>query len=70
MCDEVTDYKEKYYLEKQMHIPHIKSAFITFRSMEGKQRALQAYATKSFRRICTEYLCCLHLIFKKRKIMN
>lgn len=36
----VTKHKDEYYKERVETTPSIRNAFITFRSMEGKQRAL------------------------------
>ena len=69
LYEEVTNHKDMYYRDKVDCVPHIKNAYVTFRSIEGKQRCLQAYETKSCRRVCTEYFCCLHQIFKKKKLL-
>ena len=38
--NKVTEHKEAYYREKERASPQIVNAYITFRSMEGKERAL------------------------------
>ena len=36
----VTDHKDAYYFDKMNSEPLVKNAYVTFRSMEGKHRAL------------------------------
>lgn len=50
--------------------PEIKNAFITFRSMEGKHRALQAFYTPTATRVCAENFCCMDTLFKARKLLR
>ena len=40
LFNKVTELKQDYYREKESISPKITSAFITFRSMEGKERAI------------------------------
>jgi hypothetical protein len=39
----VSKHKDAYYKEKAVATPEIKNLYVTFRSMEGKQRAKTAY---------------------------
>ena len=50
----VTAHKDAYYAERDTSVPNLRNAYITFRSMEGKQRALQAYETPVVTRVCAE----------------
>jgi hypothetical protein len=43
--------------------PQIKNAYVTFRSMEGKQRVMQAYETGTAARLFAEYICCMKSVF-------
>ena len=49
--------------------PTIKNAYVTFRSMEGKQRAMQAYETGAAARLFAEYVCCMKSVFQKKKLL-
>lgn len=49
--------------------PTIKNAYVTFRSMEGKQRAMQAYETGTAARLFAEYVCCMKSVFQKKKLL-
>ncbi len=46
------------------------NAYVTFRSMEGKERALQAYNISSLQKLCASYCCCLDFYFKKKKLLQ
>ena len=46
------------------------NAYITFRSMEGKDRAVQAYNISMLPRKFVELFCCMSVFFKKRKILK
>lgn len=50
--------------------PQIKNAYVTFRSMEGKQRAMQAYETGTAARLFAEYICCMKSVFQKKKLLK
>jgi len=65
----VTQYKDAYYEDKAKLTPFIKNAYVTFRSMEGKQRILQAYSPSVFSRIFAELICCMPNVFKKKKLI-
>jgi len=69
LYDKVTDLKDLYYKDKISSLPNVKNAYVTFRSLEGQQRALQAYETKWCRRMCTEYICCMRSVFRKKKLL-
>lgn len=49
----VTEYNEQYVEEKGSTVPEIKNAYLTFRSMEGKERALKAFGLNWCQRVCT-----------------
>ena len=59
LYQKVTDNKDAYYLEKMNSVPRVRNAYVTFRSMEGKQRALTAWETPNAVRIFAEYICCM-----------
>jgi len=65
----ITELKDAYYSEKEDTIPKIKNAHITFRSMEGRRRATQAYETSDVARILVERICCLESLFAKKKFL-
>mmetsp|Transcript_1146 Transcript_1146/g.2100 ORF Transcript_1146/g.2100 Transcript_1146/m.2100 type:complete len:700 (+) Transcript_1146:1456-3555(+) len=64
----ITSLKDTYYHEKVEITPRLRNAYVTFRSMEGKQRALQAYYPSRFHRIFTEVFCNMSQMFKKKKL--
>lgn len=68
--NKVTEHKEAYYREKEHGKPEIVNAYITFRSMEGKARAIQAYNVSFLPRVFVELFCCMSGFFKKRKILQ
>lgn len=43
--------------------------YITFRSMEGKKRALQAYNVNTFKRVFSEVFCGMAPMLKKKKLL-
>ena len=51
-------------------VPKVRNAYVTFRSMEGKQRALTAWETPNAVRIFAEYICCMQSVFKKKKLIG
>ena len=65
----ITELKDAYYAEKEDTVPEIKNAHITFRSMEGRSRAMQAYETSNVVRISVEKICCLKSVFAKKKFL-
>ena len=65
----VTSHKDAYFKDKMGMQPTVANCYITFRSMEGKQRALVAYDTKDVKRIFAEYVCCMSSIFKRKKLL-
>mmetsp|Transcript_14014 Transcript_14014/g.23808 ORF Transcript_14014/g.23808 Transcript_14014/m.23808 type:complete len:888 (-) Transcript_14014:196-2859(-) len=67
---QITQYKDTYYRDKENFKPKIRNAYVTFRSMEGKQRAVQAYTANIFSRIFTELCCCMPAVFKKKKLLK
>ena len=50
--------------------PVVKNAYVTFRSMEGKHRALQAWETPNLLRLFAEHVCCMKSVFKKEKLLS
>ena len=66
----VTEHKNRYYVDRMNTVPCIKNAYITFRSMEGKERAMQAYETSRVTRFFAEYFCCMGSLFKKKKLLQ
>jgi hypothetical protein len=50
----VTELKDAYYIDKLTSKPGIKNAYVTFRSVEGRERAIQAYETTQCTRIFAE----------------
>jgi len=66
----VTSHKDAYFKDKMGMQPTVANCYITFRSMEGKQRALVAYDTKDVKRIFAEYICCMSSIFKRKKLLQ
>jgi hypothetical protein len=50
--------------------PVVKNAYVTFRSMEGKHRALQAWETPNLLRLFAEHVCCMKSVFKKKKLLS
>ena len=65
----VTEHKNRYYIDRMNTVPIIKNAYVTFRSMEGKERAMQAYETGRVIRWIAEYVCCMGSLFKKKKLL-
>lgn len=70
LYQKVTDHKDAYYFDKLNSVPHVKNAYVTFRSMEGKHRALQAWETPDSLRVFVEYICCMKSVFKKKKLLS
>lgn len=46
----VTRLFEQYYAEKDKIVPTVNNIYVTFRSMEGKERAVKAYDIHSLKR--------------------
>lgn len=65
---EVTNIKNEYYKERTYSTPEMQNVFVTFRSMEGKQRTMQAYQAKRVRRWMTEFFCCMRKSFDSKKL--
>jgi hypothetical protein len=51
-------------------VPKVRNAYVTFRSMEGKHRALISWETPNVVRIFAEYICCMKSVFKKKKLIG
>ena len=66
----VTEHKEAYYKERESAQFEVVNAYITFRSIEARDRALQAFSTALLPRVLVEIFCCLGKLFKKRKILR
>jgi len=66
----VTKLKDAYYDDRAALTPGIKNAYVTFRSMEGKARVLQAYSPNVVSRLFTEIVCCMPNVFKKKKLLQ
>lgn len=66
----ITEHKNRYYQDRINTVPTISSAYVTFRSMEGKERAMQAYETGRVIRWIAEYVCCMGSLFKKKKLLQ
>lgn len=59
---------DAFYEEKAKIDPEILNCYVTFRSMESKERALQGYDISSFKRTFVTYACCLDQFFKKKRL--
>mmetsp|Transcript_42256 Transcript_42256/g.64782 ORF Transcript_42256/g.64782 Transcript_42256/m.64782 type:complete len:186 (-) Transcript_42256:1859-2416(-) len=66
----ITNHKDTYYRAKLRVEPDLKNMYITFRSMEARERALQAYSPSPFRRLFAELCCCLGQMFLKKKLLR
>jgi len=70
----ITELNDDYYNEKnqiETEDSHgIKNAFVTFRSMEGKERCVAAYNISWFRRNFVANCCCLDSFFKRKKLLQ
>ena len=64
----MTEHKEAYYNERESAKFEVVNAYITFRSIEARDRAVQAFSISTVPRILVEVFCCMSKIFKKRKI--
>ena len=65
----ITELKDAYYAEKEDTTPKIKNVHITFRSMEGRRRVMQAYETSNVVRILVGKVCALESLFAKKKFL-
>jgi hypothetical protein len=52
----ITNFNTQYLKEKGSIVPEIKNVYVTFRSMEGRERALKAFDLSYVERKCT--FCC------------
>jgi len=66
----VTELNDDYYEEKKRADPTIMSAFVTFRSMEGKERVLRAYDINMIQRFFMTYMCCLGQFLRKKNLIQ
>ena len=70
----ITELNDDYYEEKariQRSNGHsIKNAFITFRSMEGKERCIKAFEISWFQRYFIANCCCLDGFFRRKKLLQ
>ena len=66
----VTLLNDAYYEEKAKIDPEILNCFVTFRSMESKERALQGYDIHWLKRTLVTNLCCLDQFFKKKRLIQ
>lgn len=67
---QITYQNDLYYEEKQTLDPVVMNAYVTFRSMEGKKRAISAYNIGIVSRVIISYCCCLDSFFKKKKLIQ
>lgn len=66
----VTKLNDAYYEAKNSIAPKIKSAYVTFRSMESKKRAIRGFEISWFQSMFAQYFCCLTKYFKKGKLLG
>ncbi|CDW73927.1 UNKNOWN [Stylonychia lemnae] len=57
-------------LNEQDKTNKIVNAYVVFRSMEGRQRALQAYEDGYLTRLFGKYLCCKYWDYKQKKFLD
>ena len=70
----ITELNDEYYEEKariaKSNGHTIKNAFITFRSMEGKERCIKAFEISWFQRYFIANCCCLDGFFRRKKLLQ
>lgn len=67
----VIDVKLKVYKNFEKNNKNkIINAYVTFRSMEGKQRALKAFADGYFTRGCKSIFCCKFLEYSRKRFLG
>ena len=66
----VTMLNDAFYEEKEKIDPEILNCYVTFRSMEGKERALQGYDISTTKKYFVTYFCCLDQFFKKKRLVQ
>ena len=66
----ITKIKDAYFKDRKMITPRILTAYVTFRSMEGRERAMEAFNPPFWSRFFVEYLCCMPNIFAKKKLLD
>lgn len=59
-----------YYAEKTTLKPEITNAYVTFRSMESKGRAIQGYDLNWVQRMVATKCCGLDQFFKKKRLVQ
>lgn len=66
----VTELNDSYYEDKKAASGEVVNAYVMFRSMEGKQRAIKAYDIHCCQRLCVSFCCCLSQFFKKKQLIR
>jgi hypothetical protein len=66
----VTELNDSYYEDKKAASGEVVNAYVMFRSMEGKNRAIKAYDIHCCQRICVSFCCCLSQFFKKKQLIR
>lgn len=66
----VTKKKEAYLEAKKSSNSAIADAYVTFKSLDGKAKAIEAFDFNWLQRVTAEKLCCLGSIFSNKKILH
>jgi hypothetical protein len=66
----VTLLNDAFYEEKIKISPEIIDCYVTFRSMEGRDRALQGYDIHWLKRLFVTKICCLDHFFRKKRLVQ
>lgn len=70
MHNDVTYHKNEYYRQKNSASTDIINAYVSFRSMEGKQRILYSYQLKSWRRVLAQCFCGMKSVFRRKMLLE
>jgi hypothetical protein len=66
----ITELNDMYFEDKKAADATVVNAHVLFRSMEGRERAINAYDVGCCTRLCVGMCCCLGGFFKKKQLLQ
>ena len=66
----VTKNKELYLADRRSSTSNIRNAYLTFRSLHAKNKAIEVFNISASKRWCAENAWCLDSIFKNKKLLK
>ena len=66
----MTTKKELYIKARHSSVGGVRNAYITFKSLEGKEKAISAFNINRAQRLAAERLCGLGAMFSNKKLLH